>query len=66
MSEFPFPSPGVFLTQGWNLHLLPWQADSLHLRFEGGPWISTKKLKADIIYILWLETALQGSLTKGL
>ena len=27
-SGLPFPSPGIFLTQGSNLHLLHWQADS--------------------------------------
>ena len=29
-SRLPFPSPGVFLTQGSNLSLLHWQVDSLH------------------------------------
>ena len=28
-SGLPFPPPGVFLTQGLNLHLLHWQVDSL-------------------------------------
>ena len=32
----PFPSPGVFLTQGSNLHLLHWQADFLPLSHQGG------------------------------
>ena len=36
-SEFPFASPGIFLTQGSNLGLLPWQADSLLLRHLGSP-----------------------------
>ena len=27
-SGLPFPSPGIFLTQGWNPGLLHWQADS--------------------------------------
>ena len=34
------PSPGIFLTQGWNLHLLGllhWQADSLLLVAPGKP-----------------------------
>ena len=30
-SGVPFPTPGIFLTQGLNLHLLYWQADSLLL-----------------------------------
>ena len=37
-SGIPFPSPGDFLTQGWNpnlLHLLNWQADSLPLNHLG-------------------------------
>ena len=29
---------GIFLTQGWNLHLLYWQADSLPLEPSGKPW----------------------------
>ena len=28
---------GLFLTQGWNLHLLHWQADSLPLSPQGSP-----------------------------
>ena len=31
------PSPGVFLTQGLNLCLLHWQADSLPLSYKGSP-----------------------------
>ena len=36
-SGFPFPTPGVFPTQGSNLHLccLPWQADSFPLYHLG-------------------------------
>ena len=34
----PFPSPGIFPTQGSNLHLLPWQADSLPLSHQGSPY----------------------------
>ena len=33
----PFPSPGIFLTQGSNLSLLHWQVDSLPLRHQGSP-----------------------------
>ena len=39
----PFPSPrdlpdpGIFLTQGWHLCLLHWQADSLPLSHQGSP-----------------------------
>ena len=36
-SEFPFPSSGAVLTQGSNLHLLHWQADSLPLSHQGSP-----------------------------
>ena len=34
-SGLPFPSPGVFPTQGSNLCLLHWQADSLLLSHQG-------------------------------
>ena len=36
-SGLPFLPPGVFLTQGSNLHLLHWQADSLLLCHLGSP-----------------------------
>ena len=34
-SGLPFPSAGVFLTQGLNRHLLHWQVDSLPLSHQG-------------------------------
>ena len=43
-SGVPFPPPRIFLTQGWNLCLLPlphWQTDSLsvsHLGIGGWKW----------------------------
>ena len=33
----PFPLQGIFLTQGSNLHLLHWQADSLPLSHQESP-----------------------------
>ena len=36
-SGLPFPSPGIFPTQGLNLYLLHWQADSLSLSHQGKP-----------------------------
>ena len=33
----PFPSPGIFPTQGLNPHLLHWQVDSLPLSQRGSP-----------------------------
>ena len=36
-SGLPFPSPGIFLTQGSNPHLPHWQASSLPLSHEGSP-----------------------------
>ena len=42
-SGLPFPSPGIFLTQGLNWLLLHWQAGSLPLSHLGSfifsPWI---------------------------
>ena len=41
-SGLPFPSPGIFPTQGWNprlLCLLPWQVDSLTAELPGKPWL---------------------------
>ena len=35
-SGLPFPSQGIFLAQGSNLHLLHWQVDSLSLSHLGG------------------------------
>ena len=34
-SGLPFPTPGIFLTQGSNPCFLHWQADSLPLRPQG-------------------------------
>ena len=34
-SRLPFPSPGIIPTQGQNLRLLCWQADSLPLSHQG-------------------------------
>ena len=36
-SGLPFPSPGIFLTQGLNPRLLHWQVDSLPLTHQGCP-----------------------------
>ena len=36
-SGLPFPPPRIFPTQGSNLHLLHWQADSLPLSHKGSP-----------------------------
>ena len=36
-SGLPFPSPGIFPTQGSNPHLLHWQADSLPLSHQIRP-----------------------------
>ena len=36
-SGLPFPSLGIFLTQGLNLCLLHWQAESLPLSHLGSP-----------------------------
>ena len=36
-SGLPFPSPGIFPTQGLNLCLLHWQADSLPVSQQGSP-----------------------------
>ena len=38
--SFHFLFQGIFLTQGLNLHLLNWQADSLPLSHQGSPtWL---------------------------
>ena len=31
---------GIFPTQGWNLHLLHWQKDSLPLSHQGSPGLA--------------------------
>ena len=36
---------GIFLTQGWNLHLLHWQVDSLLLRHQGSPKLALTTIK---------------------
>ena len=45
-SGLPFPSPGIFLTQGSNPHRLYWQADSLPPSHLGSlRWIHTGSQK---------------------
>ena len=43
---------GVFLTQGPNLCLLHWQADSLPLRHQGSPLLY-KATKPKVIHEKW-------------
>ena len=38
-SGLPFPSPGIFPTEGWNLHLLCWQVDPLPLSHLESPML---------------------------
>ena len=40
-SGLPFPSPGIFLTQGLNLPLLHWRVDSLPRSHRGNPLFCT-------------------------
>ena len=40
-----FPLQGIFPTQGLNLRLLHWQADSLLLSHQGSPDVASDKLK---------------------
>ena len=51
-SGLPFPSRGIFLTQGWNPHLLHWQGGSLPLSHQGSPekwcrWTYSQSRKRD-------------------
>ena len=57
-TELPCPSPGIFLTQGWNPHflcLLQWQAGSLPLAPPGKPnivaYFQLKRFSSDLAYI---------------
>ena len=40
--DYHFFLQGIFPTQGWNLHLLHWQADSFPLSHLGSPGFSQK------------------------
>ena len=54
-SDLPFPTPGIFSTQGSNLHLLClllWQAGSLPLALPGKP-LSIRSLNKISLEILW-------------
>ena len=46
-SGFPFPSPGIFWTQGLNPDLLHWQVDSLPLSHQGSMLRSGYSVSAD-------------------
>ena len=52
-SGLPFPCLRVFLTQGSNLHLLHWQADSLPLSHQGSPAVLCDF--ANILFLLKLQ-----------
>ena len=45
----PFPSPGIFLTQGSNLCLLDWQVDSLPLSHQRIHLFSMVEFKVYVI-----------------
>ena len=47
-----FPLQGIFLTQGWNPHLLNWQAGSLPLSHQGSPKHFLLAYKRRIIQLL--------------
>ena len=53
-NRLPFPSSGVFLTQGSNSSLLPWHADSLPLSHQGSPVM--------IYYFPFIQSYLRWSL----
>ena len=49
-SGLPFPSPGIFQTQGSNLNLLHWQLDSLPLSHQGSIVHSGYSVSADSFF----------------
>ena len=40
-SGLPFPSPGIFPTQGWNPGLLHCRQMLYHLSYQGSPWVKS-------------------------
>ena len=62
--SLPYPSPS-FLTQGLNLHLLHWQANSITLSYQGSPnTISASKICfIHFFQSLWNFLALLHQLT---
>ena len=52
-SGLPFPSPGIFLTQGSNSNLLHWQVDSLLLSHQGSPGIRLTTKMGERMLILY-------------
>ena len=49
-SGLPFPSPGIFQTQGSNPNLLHWQVDSLPLSHQGSMVHSGYSVSADSFF----------------
>ena len=45
-SRLPFPLPGIFLTQGSNLHLLHWQVNSLPRHHLGSSLVAAPGLSS--------------------
>ena len=52
-SGLPFPSPGIFLTQGSNSNLLHWQVASLLLSHQGSPFIRLTTKMGERMLILY-------------
>ena len=49
----PFPSPGIFQTQGLNSHLLDWQVDSVPLSHQGSPlfWLG-RRIDRNLLFMI--------------
>lgn len=51
-SGLPLPSPGFFLTQGWNMGILHWQTCSLPLSHKGSPKTNYQSKSHEVIYLI--------------
>ena len=51
-SGLPLPSPGFFLTQGWNMDILHWQTCSLPLSHKGSPKTNYQSKSHEVIYLI--------------
>ena len=47
----------IFPTQGWNLHLLLWQASCLPLSHRGSPGLHLQNTSPKIIFVKYFKTS---------
>ena len=66
LSGLSCPSPGIFPTQGLDLHLLHWQVDSLTMNHPGSPETTCVHAQSCLTLCESMNVACQGSSVHGI